>query len=121
MTKFCAEYSDFNPYKATIDVFRHGKIDLSKHSFKFDKTCAHLFIPSEVNGKLNSLQGANEVENLSSFLRWLKKPLIGQSIYQSTFLGDIPTEFIMANEDRAVLLHDMQQARVLLKYDVVGY
>ncbi|GJM35129.1 MAG: ATP-grasp domain-containing protein [Saprospiraceae bacterium] len=102
----CKQFSNFAPFKSTLDVFVHGKINV-KTPVKFKKHVAVAFVPVEQTGKVEKINGLNYIQQLPSYFSHRLKIKPGNNIKPTKELGDTPFYVFLAHSSRQQLMWDI--------------
>jgi biotin carboxylase len=107
MPMFVEKYSNFDPYKATIEVFAKGRIDFPRPLI-LSKHFALVMCPLLRWGKVKNFEGVEAIEKLPSYQMHSLHLKKGETVAPSIIVITTPLIVYLAHENRAQLLHDVQ-------------
>lgn len=115
---FVKKFSNFDPYRATIEVFTKGKT-IFPQSITFSKYCAIASCPLTKKGEIIKIHGLEEIQKLPSYDSHVLSLHIGDVVEPSTHLGTIPLRVSMAHSELSQLQTDIKKAHELFHVDLV--
>jgi len=113
---FMKKYTNFDPYRATIEVFAYGRF-VFPDPLIFHKHFAVACCPVFQSGKVKKISGIEEIETLSSYDKHTLSIEKGDHIPTSTYTTTIPLFVYLAHADRTQLLLDLQKAHELFEVE----
>ena len=106
------KYSNFDPYKATIEVFVKGSTKIPDH-IVITKELAISFFPWEKGGKVKEICGVEAIQKLPSYDFHLLSLRPGDILAASTHGSSIPLVVYFAHKDRHQVVQDIAAAHGL--------
>ena len=103
LPQYLRKYSNFDPYRSTIEVFVKGKISLP-HPIILRKQIAVAFCPLFQKGTIAKISGIEAIQKLNSYETHQLYIKVGDSIEPTTDLATSPLFVFLAHEDRRELL-----------------
>jgi biotin carboxylase len=110
------KYTNFDPCRASIDVFVHGKTSIPS-PIVYKKHLAIVCFPQMKGGKVKNIGGIDFIQQLSSYDFHRLSVKEGDTIPPSTCLASIPLMGFFAHADRDQLLKDVSSAHQLFMID----
>ncbi len=112
--QFVKKYTNFDPYKASIEVLVEGQTKIPLPLI-YKKKLAIAFFPQMKGGKIEQIQGIEQIKKLSSYDTHILNVKIEDIIPPSSHVGTIPLVGFFAHSDREQLLRDLHSAHELFK------
>ena len=109
---YIQKFSNFDPYRATIEVFTKGKTSVPE-PIVYSKHIAVVFCPSLLGGKIQKILGLDHIRKLSSYQDHLVNVQEGDTVSPSTYIGTTLCFVFLAHESREQLFQDMEKAHEL--------
>ena len=111
---FMKKYTNFDPYRATIEVFAYGKVAFP-NPLIFHKHFAVACCPVFQSGIVKEISGIEKIQELSSYDKHTLSIQKGDQIPPSTYTTTIPLFVYLAHSDRKQLLVDLEKAHELFE------
>lgn len=104
---FVKKYSNFDPFKACIEVFTKGSCEVPE-PVTFSKQIAIALCPSFKVGMIRKISGIDEIKKLDSYETHQLNVKVGDLLKQTTYLTTTPLVVFLAHKDRKHLLKDLK-------------
>jgi biotin carboxylase len=115
---FMKKYTNFDPYRATIEVFAYGS-SVFPAPLTFHKHFAIACCPVFKSGKIRKISGIEEIKRLSSYEMHSLSIKEGDIISSTTYSTTTPLFVYLAHEDRQKMLDDLKKAHELFSVEFV--
>jgi biotin carboxylase len=109
---YMQKYSNFDPYRATIEVFTQARASLPD-TIQLRKHIGVVFCPTMRGGKVKKILGLDKIQKLASYIDHSLNIHAGDTIPSSTYIGTFPCFVFLAHEDRPQLFNDIEAAHEL--------
>ncbi len=113
---FLRKYTNFDVYKANLEVFTKGKTRVPKQ-ISLKKHLVIVLCPALEGGKIQKFLGLEKIQCLKSYDGHMLRQRVGDTISPSTHLGSIPLFVFLANENQAQLLTDLEATHELFSIE----
>lgn len=110
------ECSNFDPFKATINVFVNGKTTFPEKLI-YTKDFAIASCSLAIGGKVKKILGIEEIKKLPSYDFHILAIKVGEEVKPTTHLGTIPLHVYLAHKNREQLLQDVAKAHQLFQVE----
>ncbi|MBX7066930.1 MAG: ATP-grasp domain-containing protein [Parachlamydiales bacterium] len=114
---YVKKYSNFDPYRATIEVFTKGSYEVPE-PIVFSKQIALALCPIFKVGMIQKIIGIEEIQKLSSYETHQLNVKIGDLLQPTTYLTTTPLVVFLAHKDREQLLKDLKKVHQIFQIDV---
>lgn len=114
--EFLKNFSNFDPYRTTIEVFMYGKTAIPE-PIVCTKHFAIALCPSLRGGKIKELHGLESIRKLKSYFNLRLRVQKGEVISQTTYLTTTPLVVFLAHENRGQLIKDLEEAHALFQIE----
>jgi biotin carboxylase len=117
LPEFIQKYTNFDPYRSTIEVFAKGTVPFPKKIIS-KKHCAVAFCPLFKKGTITEISGIEEIQKLSSYESHVLNIKVGDILTPSTYVSTTPLFVFASNSNREKLLKDLKEAHELFQAKV---
>ncbi|HSW73442.1 MAG TPA: hypothetical protein VLG44_08580, partial [Chlamydiales bacterium] len=111
------KYSNFDHYKATIEVFVKGETTFPKRLI-FTRHFAVVLCPLLEGGTVKKISGIEEITKLSGYEFHLLSLKVGERVASSTHQASIPLLVFLAHQDRKKLMAEMKMVHELFQVEI---
>ncbi len=112
MPLFLQKYSNFDPYKKTIEVFVNGTTQVPQN-IVMRKHCAVAHCPIFQRGKISEILGVDLITKLASYEAHVLNVKVGDKLTPTTDMTTTPLIVFLAHENRAQLMQDVETVHAL--------
>jgi len=117
LPKYVQKYTNFDPYKSTIQVFAEGSVQIPDPIIA-KKHIGLAFCPLFIEGNVKQISGIAEIEALSSYEAHDLNIAVGDLLTPTTYVSTTPLIVFLANSNRKTLLKDLKTAHKLFQVKV---
>lgn len=113
---YVEKYSNFDPYRACIDVFTKGSCKIPD-PVVFSKQIAVALCPVFKTGMVRKIFGMNEITKLASYEAHSLIVKVGDYLHPTTHLTTTPLVVFLAHKNRKQLLNDLKTTHKLFQIE----